>query len=90
MRIETISYLKKHAASLDLEESLVITQNGQPVYRVESEQVARQRDEGIAMLKLMNLAERDIKAGKTMDGETAKARLREQMMQGRADLDEQG
>lgn len=89
MRIETISYLKKNAASLDLDEPLVITQNGQPVYRVESEQLARQRDEAIALLKLVNLAERDVKAGKTMDGETANSRLRQKLMQGEPSRDEE-
>lgn len=76
MRVETISYLKKNAASLDLEEPLLITQNGQPVYRVESERLAQLRDQGIAMLKLMNLAERDVKQGHTLSVEQAKERLR--------------
>jgi hypothetical protein len=81
MRVETISYLKQNAASLDLEEPLVITQNGQPVYRVESEKLARLRDQGIAMLKLMNLAERDVKQGNTMSVSDAKSKLREGLRQ---------
>jgi hypothetical protein len=81
MRVETISYLKQNAASLDLEEPLVITQNGQPVYRVESERLAQLRDQGIAMLKLMNLAERDVKQGNTMSLSDAKSKLREGLRQ---------
>lgn len=81
MRVETISYLKKNAASLELEEPLLITQNGQPVYRVESEKLAQLRDQGIAMLKLMNMAERDVKQGNTMSVSDAKAKLKASMAQ---------
>ena len=55
MTIETISYLKQNAASLALDEPMVITQSGKPVYRIENEESAKLRDEGIALLKLMNL-----------------------------------
>ena len=88
MRTETISYLKRHAASLELDEPMVITQSGKPVYRIESEQQAQLRDEGIALLKLMNLAERDIRSGATLDATQAKARLRERFEAGKAKLDE--
>ncbi len=90
MRIETISYLKQQAASLELDEPIVITQNGKAVYRIESEQQARLRDQGIALLKLMNFAERDIKAGKVIDATSAKARLRESFKSGKVDLNDKG
>ncbi len=86
MRIETISYLKQNAASLDLDEPIVITQSGKPVYRIESEQSAQLRDEGIALLKLMNLAERDVKAGRTIDTVQAKSSLREFFKSGKIEL----
>ncbi len=88
MRVETISYLKKQAASLELDEPIVITQNGKAVYRVESEQQARLRDQGIALLKLMNFAERDIRDGKVIDATSAKARLRESFQSGKVDLND--
>lgn len=66
MQIKTISYIKQHAANLDVEEPIVVTQGGTPVYRIESEQAAQLRDEGIALLKLMNIAERDVRAGRTL------------------------
>ncbi|UZE97617.1 type II toxin-antitoxin system Phd/YefM family antitoxin [Alkalimarinus alittae] len=76
MRIETISYLKQNAANLELEEPMVITQSGKPVYRIESEHQAQRKDEAIALLRLMNLAERDIRSGNTMTPEEAKEALK--------------
>ena len=86
MRIETTHFLKQNADSLELDEPLVITRNGKAVYRIEAEQQARIRDRGIALLKLMNIAERDINAGKTLTSEAAKARLRESLRLGKFDL----
>ncbi len=90
MRIETISYLKQNAASLDVEEPIVITQSGKPVYRIESEQSARLRDEAIALLKLMNLAERDIRAGRTLSPEDAKLQLAARISSGKVTLNGTG
>jgi len=86
MRIETISYLKQNAANLDLEEPIIITQSGKPVYRIESEYQAQKRDEAIALLKMMNLAERDIRSGKILSTKEAKKALRERRETGSASL----
>lgn len=90
MRVETISYLKQNAASLELDEPVVITQNGKPVYRIESEQQARLRDESIALLKLMNFAERDIRSGNLMDTHQAMDSLRERLESGKIDFNGEG
>ena len=90
MRVETISYLKQQAASLELDEPLVITQNGKAVYRIESEQQARIRDQGIALLKLMNFAERDIKAQAVIAPDDAKNLLKENLDSGRISLNDEG
>ena len=82
MRIETISYLKQNAANLDLEEPMVITQSGKPVYRIETEYQAQRKDQAIALLRLMNLAERDIRSGKTMTPEEAKETLKKRRQEG--------
>lgn len=81
MRIETISYIKQHAATLNVEEPIVVTQGGKPVYRIESEASARLRDEGLALLKLMNLAERDIRTGNTLSVKEALTQLQQQLPQ---------
>ncbi len=82
MRIGTISFLKQNAANLGLEEPMVITQSGKPVYRIETEYQAQRRDEAIALLKLMNVAERDVRSGNTMSPEEAKEALKKRRQEG--------
>ncbi|HAU5565297.1 prevent-host-death protein [Pantoea sp. BL1] len=74
MKIETISYIKKNAAALDLSEPILVTQNGTPAYVIESWEERQQRDETLALLKLLALSEEDKAAGKGM--------TREQLLEG--------
>ena len=75
MNIETISFLKKNAASLPLDEPMIITQNGVPAYVIESVADRNRRDEAIALLKLISFAKSDQQHGRTVSSSTFRERL---------------
>ncbi|KKN17767.1 hypothetical protein LCGC14_0962600 [marine sediment metagenome] len=75
MNTETISFLKKNAANLPLEEPLVITQNGTPAYVVELYKERQKRDEAIALLKLVSFAKQDVNDNNVSSVSDFKTRL---------------
>ncbi|MDW6004733.1 prevent-host-death protein [Vibrio mangrovi] len=77
MNTETISFLKKNAADLPLDEPLVITQNGMPKYVVESYAEKQRRDDAIAMMKMTMLAKQDVVEGRVAPLDSLKTRLSE-------------
>ena len=75
MRVETISYLKKNAANLPLEEPMAITQNGTPTYIIESYEDRMRRDEAIALLKLVSFSVEDVNNERVISSSDLKQRL---------------
>ncbi|HEY2452406.1 MAG TPA: type II toxin-antitoxin system Phd/YefM family antitoxin [Scandinavium sp.] len=75
MKVETISYVKKNAASLDLEEPIMVTQNGVPAYVIESYTAQQERENAIALLKLLTLSEKDKADGNVFSKEQLLAGL---------------
>lgn len=75
MNVETISFFKKNAANLPLEEPLTITKNGKPIYVIESILDRDKREEAIALLKQVNFVKSDTQAGRVMSSSSFKKRL---------------
>ena len=80
MRIETISYLKKNAANLELDEPMTITQNGSPTYIIESYEDRQRRDEAIALLKLASFSVDDSNNSRVTSSKDLKERLLERRL----------
>ena len=58
MHTETVTYLKENANKLNVDEPLLVTQNGKAKYIVQSFEDYQYQQESIALLKLVNLAEK--------------------------------
>lgn len=60
MQTETITYLKEHANTLELQEELLITKNGKPTFVVQSYQDYQFQQDTLALLKLLKLSEKSL------------------------------
>ncbi|WP_071788780.1 type II toxin-antitoxin system Phd/YefM family antitoxin [Franconibacter pulveris 601] len=49
MKIATISYVKKNAATLDLSAPILVTQNGAPAYVIESSEHKQERENTLGL-----------------------------------------
>lgn len=75
MKIQTISDIKRNAASLDVSEPILVTQNGHPAYVIESWADRQQRDETLALLRLLALSEEDKQQARGMTRDELLSRL---------------
>ena len=84
--IRSISYLKSHAAQISEEVAatgapFIITRNGEAAMVIESPQQYREKEELIALLKLLALGEKDRKADHGISVENSRAQLAQRRQQ---------
>jgi PHD/YefM family antitoxin component YafN of YafNO toxin-antitoxin module len=58
MLTETVTFVKENASKLNVDEPLLVTQNGKAKYVVQSFEDYQYQQDSIALLKLVNLAEK--------------------------------
>ena len=78
--IRSISYLKSHAAQISQEVAatgapFIITQNGEASMVIESVQRFQEKEDLIALLKLLALGEKDRQAGQGLSVQESRAQL---------------
>ncbi len=81
-QIRSISYLKSHAAQISDEVAatgapVIITQNGEAAMVIEGVRQYQEKQELIALLKLLALGEKDRLAGQGLSVEQSRAQLAE-------------
>ncbi|MCP1339024.1 type II toxin-antitoxin system Phd/YefM family antitoxin [Idiomarina sp. M1R2S28] len=76
-RITTVSAFKKELSSMNVEEPVVVTQNGEPLYVVQDPAQYEMQQEQMAFMKLMSFAEKDLKAGRTLSSNQLRSNLEE-------------
>ena len=59
MKVETTGYIMNFAVTLDLSEPVLVTHHGVPVYVIESFERYQEREDAIALLKLLTKSEKD-------------------------------
>ncbi|NWO03896.1 MAG: type II toxin-antitoxin system Phd/YefM family antitoxin [Idiomarinaceae bacterium] len=74
-RITTVSAFKKELSSMNVEEPVVVTQNGEPLYVVRDPAQYEMQQEQMAFMKLMSFAEKDLKAGRTLSSNQLRSNL---------------
>ena len=60
MHTETVTFLKENANKLELNEPLLVTQNGKAKYVIQSAEDYQYQQDTIALLKLINLSEKSL------------------------------
>ena len=60
MQTETVTFVKENANKLNVDEPLLVTQNGKAKYVVQSFEDYQYQQDSIALLKMVNLAEKSL------------------------------
>jgi len=60
MQTETVTFVKENANKLNVDEPLLVTQNGKAKYVVQSFEDYQYQQDSIALLKLVNLADKAV------------------------------
>ncbi|RUO61684.1 type II toxin-antitoxin system prevent-host-death family antitoxin [Pseudidiomarina marina] len=68
-RVTTVSGFKKEIATMDVNEPVLVTQNGEPLYVVQDPAQYEAMQEQMAMLKMIALAEKDVRSGRVVSRE---------------------
>lgn len=63
-RVTSVSDFKRGLASLNVEEPVLVTQNGDPLYVVQDPVQYELQQEQMALLKLLAIAEKDVNSGR--------------------------
>lgn len=71
MKTQTVSYMKEHANHLQLDDPLLITQNGKPKFVLQDAQDYAEQQQTLALLKLINLSEKSARQQGLVDLDTA-------------------
>ncbi len=58
MLTETVTFVKENASKLNVDEPLLVTQNGKAKYVIQGFEDYQYQQDSIALLKLVNLAEK--------------------------------
>ena len=67
MKTQTVSYMKEHANHLELDNPILVTQNGKPKYVIQDANDYEEQQQSIALLKLINLSERSARQNGLFD-----------------------
>ncbi len=63
MKSETVTYVKAHVNSLEINEPLAVTQNGKTKFVIQNADQYFEQQETLALLKLLLLSEKSAESG---------------------------
>ena len=67
MKTQTVSYMKEHASHLELDNPILVTQNGKPKFVIQDAKDYEEQQQTLALLKLINLSEKSAKHSGLLD-----------------------